>query len=100
MARRHGLSTERWADSGKYKYDNTNAWWECWRSAREFQPAQAVDVGAIREVIAELTKEYGLSYPFEIRCANKLHRAISNAPTPLREWDVPYEDYIRTLKTT
>ena len=33
VRQRHGLSTEKWADSGKYKYDDTNRWWECWQAA-------------------------------------------------------------------
>lgn len=33
VRQRHGLSTEKWADSGKYKYGNTNRWWECWQAA-------------------------------------------------------------------
>lgn len=33
LTKRHGLSTERWADSGNYKYGDTRAWWECWQAA-------------------------------------------------------------------
>lgn len=33
VANRHGSPVDRWADSGKYKYDNTNSWWECWHEA-------------------------------------------------------------------
>ena len=38
-AKRHGCALDRWADSGKYRYDNTNAWWECWQAALAQQPA-------------------------------------------------------------
>jgi hypothetical protein len=33
-SKRHGVSTERWADSGKYRYCNTNDMWECWMEAQ------------------------------------------------------------------
>lgn len=32
-AKRHGLSFNTWADTGKYSHDNTNAFWECWQAA-------------------------------------------------------------------
>lgn len=33
VRQRHGESIERWADSGRYRYDNTENWWQCWRTA-------------------------------------------------------------------
>lgn len=32
--KRHGLSVEKWADSGEYKYHDTRCWYECWKAAR------------------------------------------------------------------
>lgn len=52
-------------------------WWKA-IDAHLTQPAQAVDVGAIREVIAELTKPDVLHAPYEARCADKLTRAIGD----------------------
>ena len=43
------------------------------------QPAQAVDVGAIREVIAELSNPSVLHAPYVTRCADKLTAALPNA---------------------
>jgi hypothetical protein len=41
------------------------------------QPAQAVDVGAIREVIAELSNPSVLHAPYVTRCADKLTAALA-----------------------
>jgi hypothetical protein len=40
--RRHGLSIEKWADSGEYKYHDTRNWWQCWQEALAAQPAPVV----------------------------------------------------------
>lgn len=34
VKRRHGLSVEKWADTGNYTYGDTRTWWECWVTAR------------------------------------------------------------------
>jgi hypothetical protein len=53
-----GLSLHQFVsgvDAGDYSSDQTGDAWEGWQArAHLAQPAQAVDVGAIREVIAEL----------------------------------------------
>lgn len=33
LARRHGLSTDAWADTGNYKSHATRDWWEAWQEA-------------------------------------------------------------------
>lgn len=38
-AKRHGLSFNTWADTGKYSHDNTNAFWECWQAAIAYKGA-------------------------------------------------------------
>jgi hypothetical protein len=51
------------------------------------QPAQAVDVGAIRKVVAQLTEKGVLHAPYATRAADKLTRAIGNAQA--EGWSVP-----------
>ena len=41
VQKRWGLSVEKWADSGKYKYHDTGHWWQAWQAALQ---AQAGDV--------------------------------------------------------
>lgn len=31
IRKRHGYGTERWADSGEYRYHNTRDYWACWK---------------------------------------------------------------------
>lgn len=38
VAKRWGYSTERWADSGEYRYQNTRDWWQCWQAALTTRP--------------------------------------------------------------
>ena len=48
VRQRHGLSVEKWVDSGEYKYSDARRWWECWQAASA-QPAYvpAVELAAL-----------------------------------------------------
>lgn len=67
VQKRHGVSIERWHDSGVYKYDNTKRWWECWLAAlSHMQPAgeavstqpAPVDVRRLRELADAMVPDH------------------------------------------
>ena len=65
-------------DGGNVDFSDLRRWVDA-IDAHLTQPAQAVDVGAIREVIAELSNPSVLHAPYVTRCADKLTAALPNA---------------------
>lgn len=57
VSQRHGCATDRWADTGKYRYDNTNAWWECWQAA-QMQPATPAGGGGEEPTYGIIDPDY------------------------------------------
>lgn len=84
VAKRWGCSTERWADSGEYKYHNTRDWWQCWKESRATAGQQAAGVSEVElaDLIGDMT---GATESDALIAANAVLRRFTAAGAASKE---------------
>jgi hypothetical protein len=81
IQKRHGVSLERWHDTGKYRYDDTNRWWECWQAAAAAATQAQADTATTR-----LLAEFQIKWAEERNRALELEAKLAAAEADIERW--------------